>query len=117
DGTVEGVILDAVDFFTPSNQLELNSIDMDLGSAGPILLPGTQRLLGGGKEGWMYLLDRDNLGKYHAPPSPRPLRAAPLPEDKVVSSFQAGVNTYIPNDADLTTRFPSPTPGDKWGKW
>jgi hypothetical protein len=33
----------------------LDEIDLDLGSAGPILIPGTQYLLGGGKLGWLYL--------------------------------------------------------------
>jgi hypothetical protein len=35
--------------------LEIN--DLDLGSSGPVLLPGTDRVIGGGKQGVMYLLD------------------------------------------------------------
>jgi len=35
--------------------LEIN--DLDLGSSGPILLPGTDRVIGAGKQGVMYLLD------------------------------------------------------------
>lgn len=35
--------------------LELN--DLDLGGSGPLLLPNTGRLVGGGKQGVMYLLD------------------------------------------------------------
>jgi hypothetical protein len=31
--------------------------DLDLGASGPVLLPGTDRLIGGGKQGVMYLLD------------------------------------------------------------
>lgn len=37
--------------------------DQDLGSAGPILPPGTSLVLGAGKDGILYVLDRDNLGK------------------------------------------------------
>ena len=35
--------------------LEFN--DLDLGASGPLLIPGTSRLIGGGKEGVLYLLD------------------------------------------------------------
>ena len=37
--------------------------DQDLGSAGPILPPGTSLVLGAGKDGILYILDRNNLGK------------------------------------------------------
>jgi outer membrane protein assembly factor BamB len=37
--------------------------DQDLGSAGPILPKGTDLLLGAGKDGVLYVLDRNNLGK------------------------------------------------------
>ena len=37
--------------------LEFN--DLDLGGSGPLLIPGTSHLVGGGKEGVMYLLDAD----------------------------------------------------------
>jgi hypothetical protein len=39
------------------NGLEFN--DLDLGGSGPLLIPGTSRLIGGGKEGVLYLLDAD----------------------------------------------------------
>jgi hypothetical protein len=56
------------DFFTPSNQSSLNATDGDLGAGGAAILvdlpSGTQKhlLIGGGKEGKLYLLNRDNLG-------------------------------------------------------
>jgi len=37
--------------------LEFN--DLDLGGSGPLLIPGTSHLIGGGKEGVLYLLDAD----------------------------------------------------------
>lgn len=37
--------------------------DQDLSSAGPVLPPGTDVLLGAGKDGLLYVLRRDNLGR------------------------------------------------------
>jgi outer membrane protein assembly factor BamB len=37
--------------------------DQDLGSAGPILPPGMGLVFGAGKDGVLYVMDRDNLGK------------------------------------------------------
>jgi hypothetical protein len=61
-----------VDYFTPYNQDLLDSSDRDLGSAGPTILPDSvgsaahpHLMLASGKEGKIYLIDRDNMGKYH----------------------------------------------------
>jgi outer membrane protein assembly factor BamB len=59
--------LSFADRFTPWNAKELNAIDLDLGSGGPLLLPlaaNRQLLVGGGKEGKLYVLDRQNLGGF-----------------------------------------------------
>jgi hypothetical protein len=61
--------LKVLDWFTPLNQATLNAIDQDLGSGGPMLLPDQpglhpRLLVVAGKEGRIYLLDRDNLGHY-----------------------------------------------------
>ena len=53
--------MDAIDWFTPSNWQALDTADLDLGSSGPILIPGTNFLLGGGKDGNLFLLATDNL--------------------------------------------------------
>jgi outer membrane protein assembly factor BamB len=56
------------DYFTPSNERKLNAEDDDLGSGGPVLLPGVPRLvLIAGKEGVLYAIDRDRMGKFQAP--------------------------------------------------
>jgi hypothetical protein len=52
-----------LDYFTPGNESTLNINDDDLSGSGFTLLPGTNLLLGGGKEGVLYLLDAGNLGK------------------------------------------------------
>ena len=61
--------LQAADYFTPFNQSYLDVNDIDVGSAGPVLLPDEvgnaehpHLLVGAGKEGQIYLLDRDHLG-------------------------------------------------------
>jgi len=60
------------DYFTPSDQGTLAGSDTDLGSGGVLLLPDSagnpthpHLLVGAGKEGIIYLIDRDNMGKYH----------------------------------------------------
>jgi hypothetical protein len=42
---------------------DLDYQDQDLGSAAPVLPPGTNLLLGAGKDGILYVLDRRDLGK------------------------------------------------------
>ena len=54
--------IDLVDYFTPGNEADLNPQDYDLSGSGFTLLPGTNLLLGGGKEGVLYLLNAGNLG-------------------------------------------------------
>ena len=67
---LEGQNMVVKDYFTPCNQAFLNDRDLDLGSAGPVLLPVTPaRIISGGKEGVLYVLDRDNLGKYAPSPT------------------------------------------------
>ncbi|WP_177142716.1 IPT/TIG domain-containing protein [Variovorax sp. YR216] len=55
-----------VDWFTPGNWSSLDNQDLDLTSSGPLLIPGTGLLAGGGKTGDLYVLDTSNLGKYNA---------------------------------------------------
>jgi outer membrane protein assembly factor BamB len=55
------------DFFSPANAPTLDAFDQDLGSAGPVGLPvGTvtypHLLVQAGKEGKVFVLNRDNLG-------------------------------------------------------
>jgi fibronectin type 3 domain-containing protein len=65
--------LKVVDFFTPFNEQQLDGADTDLGSGGPVVLPDSvgsvahpHLLVGGGKEGKIYLIDRENMGKFNA---------------------------------------------------
>ncbi|MEA2646331.1 MAG: hypothetical protein QOE92_1414 [Chloroflexota bacterium] len=54
-------VLEALDFFAPTNWAQLDKQDLDLGSTGPLLL-GDDLVFQVGKEGVGYLLDRANLG-------------------------------------------------------
>jgi hypothetical protein len=61
------------DWFTPYNQLGLANADKDVGSGGVLLLPDQGEgaphehlLIEVGKEGSIYLIDRDNMGHFSA---------------------------------------------------
>jgi hypothetical protein len=63
-------LLDWTDYFTPYNQSYLNTNDLDLGSGGVVLLPDQQSttphlLLAAGKEGVIYLVNRDDMGQFN----------------------------------------------------
>ena len=63
--------LTPMDAFTPSNQQALNEGDTDVGSGGILLLPDqaagghTHLLVQAGKQGVIYLVDRDAMGGYN----------------------------------------------------
>ncbi len=54
--------LEVADWFTPAEYVGWNDDDVDFGSNGPILAPGTNLLIGGGKAGLVALVDRNNMG-------------------------------------------------------
>ena len=63
--------LNLVDFFTPFNQAKMAKDDLDLGSAGVVLLPDqpgafAHIAITSGKNGHIYVLNRDALGGYDA---------------------------------------------------
>ena len=59
------------DYFTPFDQYKLDESNGDLGSSGAILLPDLsgphpQLLVSGAKNGTIYVLDRNQLGRFNA---------------------------------------------------
>jgi hypothetical protein len=50
------------DYWTAFNDQDRAFNDQDLGASGVMLIPGFQNLLGGGKDGVLYNLNRNNLG-------------------------------------------------------
>ncbi len=59
-----GSTLQVASYFTPFNFQFLNDDDIDYGGMGTFLIPGTVQYLTGGKDGNLYLLDKDNMGGY-----------------------------------------------------
>ena len=61
--------LNVLDYFAPDNNYTLAVSDADLGSGGNILLPGSASvpnvLVGGGKDGNIFVLNRDSMGGFN----------------------------------------------------
>jgi len=81
-GTGSG--LTVADWFTPANQATLEAVDSDFGSGGAAMLvdqtagPLMHLAIGGGKEGNLFLVNRDSMGKNNTT------------TDQVVQKFFAG---------------------------
>src|SRR5437899_892588 len=65
--------LSVTDFFTPFNESFLDGRDFDVGSGGAVVLPDSagslahpHLLIGGDKQGILYLVDRDNMSGFNA---------------------------------------------------
>ncbi len=61
--------LTVLDSFTPFDQMFFSNNDLDVGSTGALLLPDqtsahAHLLIGGSKKGLLYLVDRDNMGRF-----------------------------------------------------
>lgn len=50
------------DWFIPSTFANLNAGDLDVGSGGPILIPGTSLVVGAGKDGYLRVIDTKQMG-------------------------------------------------------
>jgi hypothetical protein len=99
------------DYFTPYRKILEDLYDLDLAASGVLLIPGTRYLAAAGKEGIIYILDRDHLGNYdNAGPAwdvasvmalGCQLHKDALDDrqfDDVFQKFQAGVNQYEHDD-------------------
>jgi hypothetical protein len=83
--TPSGTNLSVSSWFTPYNYPSLESTDTDLGSGGVLLIPGTNLLFSGGKQGWVYLVNRDNMGG---------LSGSTNSDTNIVQSFQVAAGTH-----------------------
>jgi len=81
--TNNGVALSLVDWFTPFDwNTNLNAKDLDLGSGGVLLIPGTSLLFTGGKAGRLYLVNGTNMSHLVA--------AAATSDTNIVQSWDLG---------------------------
>ncbi len=71
DPTQAGTMMPVADYFTPFNWQQLDNSDADLGSGGVMLLPDSvgstahpHLMVETGKDGHIYVIDRDNMGKF-----------------------------------------------------
>jgi hypothetical protein len=85
-------MMPVADYFTPFNWQALDGQDADLGSGGVMLLPDSvgstahrHLMLETGKQGRIYLIDRDNMGHLNNPPTGPDLVV------QTVTAGQAGV--------------------------
>ncbi len=91
--------LSVLDWFTPHNWRALgapNVGDDDLGSGGPLILGNSPALIGGGKEGVLYLLNKDNMGHFR-----RSSSACPA-DCQIVQRFRATGLSGCPSTSNAT---------------
>ena len=90
--------LSVADWFTPSNQAVLNAIDADLGSGGPLLIPGTSLLALCGKDGYLRLVDTNGMGNFD------PATDHDVQEFQAVSTQFFGSPVYWEGESTGTSR-------------
>jgi len=111
--------LEVADYFTPWSVAFLNSNDLDLSSAGALILPDQNgpyphELIATGKQGFVYVLDRDSMGMYSANDSQiiQELNLVPGTSTDSTAAFQFGSPAYWNNtlyfapDANPLLAFP-----------
>jgi uncharacterized repeat protein (TIGR03806 family) len=94
--TTNGITL--LDYFAPNNAQALSDGDQDLGSSAPIILPDSagstahrHLVVGGGKTAAIYLVDRENMGRFNGVNNP----------NNIVQQFDGGPG----GDRDVTPAF------------
>jgi hypothetical protein len=79
------------DYFEPFDQANMAQLDLDLGSGGVLLLPdqpgpNPHLLIGAGKTGTVYLVNRDNMGQYN-----------PVDNSQIVQSLPSAIGPFYSN--------------------
>lgn len=64
--TLDVLGLNVSDYFTPYQSAWENGYDLDLGAGGPVMIPNTPYLFGAGKDGYLYLVDSNRMGRFNS---------------------------------------------------
>jgi hypothetical protein len=102
--------MSVVQYFTPFNQAMLNAQDLDLGSGGVLLLPDAvgstahpHLLTSAGKQGEIYLVDRDTMGGFNNGSDQVVQELASSPEFGMAAYFNGDL--YYGGDGDSLKAF------------
>ncbi len=88
------------DWFTPDDQSNLGANNIDLGQGGAVTLmdsvsgPYPHLLIGGGKEGIVYLVNRDNMGHYNSANNNSAVQSWSLGGNMIAASGTFWQNTF-----------------------
>ena len=82
--------LSVLDYFTPDDNFTLAANDVDLGAGSNILVPNNtsstpRETIGGGKDGNIFVVNRDKMGGYNPPP---------VDTNNVIQTVQTGTQQY-----------------------
>jgi hypothetical protein len=106
------------DWFTPFNEQAIASVDADLGSGDALLVPDQpgprpHLIISAGKEGRIYVLDRDNMGHFHSGDDSQIVQSIPNAlgigtEDRSFSSpaYWNGTVYFVGANGDNLKAFP-----------
>lgn len=102
---LNGRNLGLADYFTPCNAAALNAEDNDLGSGGPVLLPDQpgphpHLALIGGKAPFIYVIDRDRMGHFHAGSDAHAVQSIPARGGIFGSMAYWNHHVYVLADSD-----------------
>jgi len=109
---LNGNAFTVLDYFTPYNQQFLADNDLDLGAGGIALLPDqdaphTHDVIGGGKEGTVYVVDRDNMGRFNATSDRQIVQSIPGVTTGELTSVPTYWNgsVYLSGEGDFIKQF------------
>jgi hypothetical protein len=98
--------LSVTDWFTPYNQASLSQADLDLGGGGAVIFidqsvgPYPHLIVGGGKGGTLYLLNRDNLGQFNSSSDSQIVQSLPVSSNGIYATPLFWQNTLYVGASD-----------------
>ena len=98
--------LKLLDWFTPFDWQRLSERDRDLGSLGPVMIPGTTKFFGGDKFGNLYLIDTQQMGHLGVEGAESPQTVRPVQFGGIFTTAlwmsDAGPLVYLSEMSDWT---------------